>query len=582
MGDRWVAVRVLAMPNSSRRSFVIRAGWTAAASLCRSGRAGALEGPGQTVMLREARSLIEPERKAILRAMEAADIPGAAVCLIHDGKPSWVEGLGVTDPQSGRRVAADTIFSIQSTSKHVTATAVMLAVQSGLLDLDRPIAAYVPDFTVRSRFEAVPEEKITLRLLMSHRAGFTHEAPVGNNYDPAFPSFEAHVRSVSDTWLRFPVGTRYRYSNLGFDLAGYILQARSGMVFAECLRTLVFEPLGMLDSTAATDVYAARDTRALGHEKGYTTVPLRTPLIPSGGVYTSARDMATYSLFHLQRGKLNGKVILKEELWDEMHSFSLGGDYSLGVIRTELRYGQTPVRLLSHRGGGFGFGCVFDYCPPAGLAWIALFNRPTSAGYRFGEGLVEAALVKRYGPRKPRLPASDLAPIELPAERLRQYVGNYIGRNISADISAQGHTLNMQVGTKQTSVYLASPTDAFTAAADGDTVSYEYHAPSSLEPAHLECSAGEDSLDYNDGAQDPPGSDSPAWTPFLGQYEIHQWGQPSGSVTIHRKNGYLYLNNIRLFVESEPGLFFTPDGEAVDFRHDVPTWRNIRLQRVAG
>src|ERR1700722_5369785 len=151
MGDRWVALRVLTMLSSSRRSFVIRAGWTAAASLCRSGRAGALEGPGQTIRLREARSLIEPERKTLLRAMEAADIPGAAVCLIHAGKPSWVEGFGVTDRQSGRRVAADTIFSIQSTSKHITATAVMLAVQSGLLDLARPITAYLPDFTLRGR-----------------------------------------------------------------------------------------------------------------------------------------------------------------------------------------------------------------------------------------------------------------------------------------------------------------------------------------------------------------------------------------------------------------------------------------------
>ena len=106
-------------------------------------------------------------------------------------------------------------------------------------------------------------------------------------------------------------------------------------------------------------------------------------------------------------------------------------------------------------------------------------------------------------------------------------------------------------------------------------------APSSLEPAHFECSVGEDSLDYNDGAQDPPGPDSPTWAPFLGQYAVYQWNQPSGSVTIHRKNGYLYLDDIRLFVELEPGLFFTPDGEAVDFRHAVPTWRNIRLQRLA-
>jgi hypothetical protein len=49
---------------------------------------------------------------------------------------------------------------------------------------------------------------------------------------------------------------------------------------------------------------------------------------------------------------------------------------------------------------------------------------------------------------------------------------------------------------------------------------------------------------------------------------------------VHRRNGYLYLDETRMFLELEPGLFFTTDGEAVDFRHPVPTWRNIRLQRM--
>lgn len=110
--------------------------------------------------------------------MQQDDVPAASVCLLYQGKAVWVEGFGVTDLKSKRRVGAGTIFSIQSTSKNFTATAIMLAVQRGLLDLDKPITAYVPDFTVHRRFESAPQEKMTLRLLLSHRAGFTHEAPV--------------------------------------------------------------------------------------------------------------------------------------------------------------------------------------------------------------------------------------------------------------------------------------------------------------------------------------------------------------------------------------------------------------------
>jgi len=541
------------MSFSNRRSFMIRASWAAAASACTlvEGIAARAREGSRAIAPPGLQSLVAPERKYVVDSMASEDIPGAAVCLIHEGK-AWIEGFGVTDRVSNRRVSAETLFSIQSTSKNFTATAIMLAVQRGLLDLDRPITAYLAEFTVQSRFEPVPQQKLTLRHLLSHRAGFTHEAPVGNNYEPAFPDFEAHVRSISQTWLRYPVGERYRYSNLGFDLAGYILQVRSGMPFAEWLKTVLFEPLGMNDSTAATDVYVRRQDRAVGHETGYTTVPLKTPLIPSGGVYTSARDMASYCRFHLNRGKAAGRVILQEELWNEMHSFSFGGDYSLGVIRTELRYGDTAVRLLSHRGGGFGFGSVFDYCPEAGLAWVALFNRPVAAAYRFGEGLVEASLIRRYGARRPRLPGRDLAPIEPTQQQLQQFVGNYVGRNISTEIRLQSQTLGMQAGATFRPLRFISPAEAFVESSRAETVTYQYFAADQLKPAHFECSIGEDSLDYNDGGQDVVGADKPAWDPFLGQYQIYQWGRPSRSVTIVRKNGYLYLNHIRLVTELEP------------------------------
>jgi hypothetical protein len=91
---------------------------------------------------------------------------------------------------------------------------------------------------------------------------------------------------------------------------------------------------------------------------------------------------------------------------------------------------------------------------------------------------------------------------------------------------------------------------------------------------------GELSLDYNDGPHDAPGEDKKDWDAYLGEYEIEQWGKPSRRVKIARKNGYLYLDEVRLVIEFEPGLFFTSDGEAVDFRQTPPTWRNIRLVRT--
>jgi CubicO group peptidase (beta-lactamase class C family) len=565
------------MASLDRRSLMIGVGSLAAASLLPKARAGAIQA---VEVPDELRSMISRERENILTAMASDDIPGAAVCLLHQGKPAWVEGFGLVDSNSrGRRVGAGTIFSIQSTSKNFTAAAIMVAVQKGLLDLDKPITDYLADFRVQSRFESLPQRKMTLRLLLSHRAGFTHEAPVGNNFEPAFPDFETHIRSISRTWLRYSVGERYRYSNLGVDLAGYVLQVVTGKPFADCLKSLIFDPLGMADSTAATEVYARRSDRAIGHEKGYAAVPLKTPLMPSGGVYTSARDMANYLALHLNRGQFDGKTALEESLWREMHSFSLGGDYGLGVIRTELRYGDTQIRMLNHKGGGFGFGCVCNYCPEAGVAWMAMFNRPTAAAYQFGAGLIDRLLARRYGARRARLPVQDLSPIEPQQSQLAQFTGSYIGRDFYGEIKLENGALGIRAASAFTPLRFTSPVDLFVVGPLGEAVTYRYFPAIQSEAAHLECAIGENSLDYNDGPRDPAGPNSAAWDAIVGQYHIDQWGKPAQQLIVHRKNGSLYLNDWRL-IEFEPNLFFSADGEAADFRSTEPTWRNIRLLRA--
>lgn len=563
----------------TRRSFMMNTASCIAVSLGDGLGADLARGQSNGSPISNSSDLIKRERQAIQSTMAQANVEGIAVCLLQDGRSVWTEGFGTTNGTNSEAVTADTIFSIQSTSKNLTATAIMLSVQQGLLDLDVPITKYLANFTVNSRFETRPQDRITLRHLLSHRAGFTHEAPVGNNYYPQFPSFEAHVRSISDTWLRFPVGQRYRYSNLGFDLAGYILQVRTGTPFASWVQKELFDPLGMTKSTFAIEVYEARANRAIGHANGHPSVPLQTPLIPSGGAYVSARDMATYSMFHLGKGKINGKTILREELWNEMHGFALGGDYGLGVIRSEVCYGATPLRLLTHKGGGFGFGSVFAYCPEARLAWAAFFNRPSGPCYGFGENLIAGILSELYGKRRPRLSLAGLSPIALTPLQRQEFVGNYISRNSSVDVLVDGNQLKQQEDGSSSVMHFTSPTDVAIVDTDSEVVEYRYYPETASEPAHLECSIGEISLDANRGPHDAPGHARSEWSHYLGEYTLQQWGIPALKVTIREDDGFLFLNNIRLVTESEPGLFFTSDGEAVDFRHKRVTWKNLRLTR---
>lgn len=570
------------MVDTTRRSFVLGTACTAAASILVPRRSTSNEsGPSVLAAPGDVRDLIDAERQVILATMAKEDIPGAAVCFVHDGRLAWLEAFGVTDTLSKRAVNPNTIFSIQSTSKNVTATAIMLAVQRGLLDLDAPITAYLPSFTVNSRFESQPEKRITLRTLLSHRAGFTHESAVGNNYDDTTADFNSHVRSISQTWLRCPVNDRYRYSNLGFDLAGYVLQTVSGKPFAECLRSILFEPLRMNGATGHSQDYAKRMNRALGHQQGHERIPVEIPIIPSGGIYASARDMAAYLLLHVNNGKSGDKTLLSEALWNEMHEFAFPGAYSLGVAGGLLRFGETDVRMLMHSGSGYGFGCMLRFYPQAKLGWALLFNRAVGPAYQLGSGLMDQILASRYGRRTPRIMFDAQPAIAMHRSELQKLVGNWRGRGYSRDLRLVDGAL-VVAGDKQIPIRFTSR-DHIVSAPErpgSDAVQLRYFSASET-PAHLEPLLTDIHLDYNDGPNDPPGPDKGTWEKYVGDYSMEQWGRPMYTIKVHRKNGYLYIDTARMIVEHEPGLFFTSDGEAVDFRTRIPRWGNVPLRRVS-
>ena len=243
------------------------------------------------------------------------------------------------------------------------------------------------------------------------------------------------------------MGQRYAYSNLGIDLAGAALAKVCRAPFAECLKTLIFEPLGMTDSTADAAVYGPRENRAVGHQPSGAPVPVRIPIEASGGVYSSAADMARFAAFHLGKGRFEGRTILDPALWEAMHTPCFDGvPYALGILRQPLRLeGGDPI-LFNHDGGGYGFGACFIYCPEHGLAWIALYNgqlRPGPPAPFDPVGLHEA-LKASLGPRAPAAGAPTSA-LTLPPDTLAPYVGTYIAGLAVARVGWDGDAFGFRL-----------------------------------------------------------------------------------------------------------------------------------------
>jgi CubicO group peptidase (beta-lactamase class C family) len=476
-----------------------------------------------------AATVIGRYRARIPDLMAEQGVPGLAVALVDKDQTLWVEGFGHVDRGGSAPVNADTIFSVQSMSKLFTATAVMQAVAAGRLDLDEPVTTYLPRFTVHSAFEEHPERKITLRMLLSHTAGFTHEAPVGNNNELDPGDFDAHVRSISETWLRFPVGTGYAYSNLGIDLAGYILERVEGMPFSKVVRESLLEPLGMERSTFDRIAIRSTDNRAVGHVDPYPEPPLDVPMTAAGGLYTSAADLARFLHFELNGGSIDGRVVLDPKWLDEMQTVpspraGASAGYALGVVRH--RWNTWPD-LLGHGGGGYGFLSDLLWVPEVRVGIGILTN---SDDHRLQNELalsILADLLREPGVYRDRLLALPWRP----------------------------------------------PAD------DPDGL---FDPPAGL--ANLVAKT----------AMVATGDEATRWAGYSGAYRRRVWGFLDPTAPPDRfvvKAGIPYfeakdpetesLVRHRL-AEVEPGLFLADNGETLDLRGQVPTWRSFRLVRVSG
>jgi CubicO group peptidase (beta-lactamase class C family) len=532
-----------------------------------------------------AREVAEKLAEWLPGQIKKAKIPGAVIAVIDDQKMIWEKTCGHIDGPGSRSVDAKTLFCVRSVSKNFTALAVLMAVQDGLVDLDTPIKEYLPGFTVRSRFGPNPEKRITLRHMLAHRAGFTHDPPLTNNLNDS-NDFLGYIKSISTTWLLSPVGYRWSYSNYGYDLAAYILQVRSGKSFARYVKEKVLDPIGMTDSSFDLESVLGRQNRARGHNVDNRHVPLRFPEIPSAGLYSNLLDMGRYVRFHLNNGIVNGRRILQVDLMKTFHSLLLAlpgqrTGYGCGLFREVT--GNTFS--LYHPGGGRGFQSLMILYPDLKYGVVILTNlyEHNLTGIQ-ARKIINGPIFKRYGQNPAAEPGTEkMIKLKPYASRIRAIMGRYGDSN--------GYVIQYKNGIP--GIYPG--TDTFHPLTfyddNGQLVGMfgKFREVRFLPPYGNNCGSlmivhrlfSNSNIHYfpfNDSPIDPPGPDKPGWRTYLGEYEIMWQDEPLETVRISMKNGYLYYGESRC-IEHEPGLFFLYNGEALDLRSNPPSMANNRLKR---
>lgn len=185
-------------------------------------------------------------------------VPGMAVALTKDNRLSVARGYGYADLETRTLVSPDSLFRIASISKPITAMAVMKLIEEKKLELDQPVSQILhwdPLPNTSSQHVDPRWSQVTIRQLLQHRGGWDRQA----SFDPMFQArrfakehgfalplrADDFIAAMRHHKLDFDPGSKYAYSNFGYNLLGRVIEARSGMPYETYVRERLLLPLGL-------------------------------------------------------------------------------------------------------------------------------------------------------------------------------------------------------------------------------------------------------------------------------------------------------------------------------------------------
>lgn len=288
--------------------------------------------------------------EVVRQHIDRGNVPGVVTLVARRGKIVHFEAQGYNDVEKKQPMPRDAIFRLASTSKPITAVAVMMLVEDGKVRLNDPVWQFIPEFksaTVavpkggvappagggrgRGRggpppeVDLVPSRPITVRDLLTHTSGLMTGGPGQQTAGAAAQrrpddTLATYIPRLGAVALDYPPGTLWRYSGLaGFDVLSRIVEVASGMPFDRFLQQRLFDPLGMKDSGfAITPAKAARMAILYRRVQGggfqrqpdQNGLSSATYFAGSGGLSTTAEDYLQFAQMLVNGGELNGRRYL--------------------------------------------------------------------------------------------------------------------------------------------------------------------------------------------------------------------------------------------------------------------------------
>jgi CubicO group peptidase (beta-lactamase class C family) len=337
---------------------------------------------------------IEQLRSHIVKFLEETGAPSVAVGVAKGGKIAWEEGFGWANKEKKVQSTPHTMYSVASLSKPMTATAVMILAERGLIDLNAPANKYLGEAKLRA-FAGTPEDA-TVKRLLHHTAGL----PMYWHFYKGEPSAKPTPLEAIQRFgiLTGPPGDRYEYSNLGYSILATIVERVSGKTFPEFMRREIFDPLGMSRTSLFTEIPEADSVapRYIGNRE--ISVFYDYHLRGASAVYSSVHDLLRFGMFHLKnRLDDQGQIITSKSIGEMQAAVDpslTSSRYKMGWDVGE-RFGYDVV---THGGVMPGARSMLLLLPTENIAVAVISNGENIELPRIYDPIL-ASILPKYGER---------------------------------------------------------------------------------------------------------------------------------------------------------------------------------------
>ncbi len=365
--------------------------------------------------------------------IEHGDLVGAELLIIRDGETLLHEAYGWSDRDTRMPMVTNSVFSLASMTKPVTALAVLMLVDEGLVAFDDPVSLHIPGF------QGEPRARVRDLLAQTSGDGGEHGDRAYNVYD--FPTLADWVSDWAATEATAEYG-QFTYSNFNYAALGYIVERVSGIPFGDFVTERILTPLGMSHSYVAFSpdvpwaervptayVWSAETDR---YEAFWTpNQPQRWAFFPGAfGLWGTAEDYAKFLGLWLDRGVAGGRRLVSEEvlraalrpqgLRDGEAVYGYG--WFVDLLKTDA-----DLPLSFWHGGGDGTVAV-GYPSDRGIVvYLSQSERPPDHVSAFMHHVGMSGIFDHPGPYMLWADAAEVHPVPLETQHVADYAGSYAG-----------------------------------------------------------------------------------------------------------------------------------------------------------